>query len=783
MRQVLLRTTYLLRRPPVLLASAAMVLCTSALVWVPLFNLPGYELALALAAGEGLLGGVVGAAAAFQERRIIQGRDPRPPQALRRDNPMAAAFLAGAAATTINVLLLLPALAISSARALLSTSCDPFAQLGFFPLLPLPSALLATGAGAFCAFATRRKLTATLLYLGLLLASLAATVWPVFLGPQLYAYNHFLGYLPGPLYDEALSVGWPPFWFRLQTLLWAALLWMLVATMLNMREGRLTRPHFRPWELLLLTSLVASVVLLERRAPELGFRMTYGRLEQALGGARKTEHFLLTYPRGMEKVQVDRLERELEFRHAQLSAFLGGGPKERIRVFLYRSQEEKAALVGARSTQFAKPWLLELHLDGRRALKHELVHVMASPSGTGPFRVTTRYGLWPSMGIVEGLAVAADDPTDELTLHQWAAGMRRQKLAPDVREIVRPQGFYLAAPARAYTATGSFLRYLAETYGPEKLRALYARGDFETAYGRSLDALATEWEKKLDALPLDEAQVSMAFERFRQPSLFARACAREVASLRVEAEEWLASEPERALELYGRCAELQPEEPEFQLGRAAALARLDRTADAEALLGELEKKLGGQPALKARVLLEHAEVSSGAGKNEEAAALLRAVLELKPDGALDRTARIKLAALQSTTSGPAILAYFRPGREDVKLLRLREAMEKDPESPYLGYLLGRRAQEAAPALAARYLEQALQKELPDSVRREALRLRLEALYLAGDCAGVRDEAGRLPDLGEALRSRAKEWVERCEFEERTFKGPLAADGGTPPRPL
>jgi len=773
MRQVLIRATFLLRRPPVLLACAVMVLGASALVAVPLFNLPGYELALALTVGEGLLGGVVGASAASQERRIIQGRDPRPSRALRKDGPIEAAFLAGTSAIFLNVALLVPAFAISAVHAALSTRCDPFAQLGFFPLLVLPSAVLASGVGAFCAFAMRRRLTATLLYLGFVVASLVATFWPVFFGPQLFAYNHFLGYVPGPLYDEALSISWPLWWFRLETLLWGGLLWVLTASMLNMREGRLTRPHFRPWELLLVIAMGAGIVLLERRAPELGFRMTYARLEEALGGSRQTEHFLITYPRGMDKLQLDRLERELEFRHGQLTAFLSGGPKERIRVFYYRSPEEKAALVGAQQTQFAKPWRLELHVDGTGALKHELAHVMASPYGSGPFRVTTRYGLWPSMGIVEGLAVAADNPADELSLQQWAAGMRRQKLAPDVREIVRPQGFYLAAPARAYTVAGSFLRYLAETHGPEKLRALYERGDFETAYGRSLDALATEWEKSLDAVPLDEAQVSQAFARFRQGSLFARPCAREVAVLKVEASEHLSAEPSQALKLYARCAEIQPEEPEFQVGQAMAMARLDQVAEANALLAGLEQKLKDQPALAAEVMLQHADILTNAAKPEEAVALLKAVLDLKLTSALDRTARVKLFAAQTgNASGQALLAYFRPGREEVKLLRLREALERDPENQYLAYLLGRRSAQDAPRLAARYLEKALQKELPDSIKREAIRLRLEALFLSGDCAGVRNDAGQLPDLGAALKARATEWVERCEFEEKTFKGPL-----------
>ena len=104
----------------------------------------------------------------------------------------------------------------------------------------------------------------------------------------------------------------------------------------------------------------------------------------------------------------------------------------------------------------------------------------------------------------EGFAVAADDPIQgELTLHQWAAGMRRQKLAPDMRKLMGTEGFYQSAPSRAYTVAGSFLRFLADTYGAEKVRVLYAHADFQQAYGRPLNDLVTEWERYVDALPLD----------------------------------------------------------------------------------------------------------------------------------------------------------------------------------------------------------------------------------------------------------------------------------------
>lgn len=781
MLQVLLRALPLLKRPAVALVGLVLGGGGCALAFLPLFEVPGYELSAALAVGLGILGGVPGMAAAFQERRLLQGRDPRPPGALRRDSPLGAVLLATAAAFVVDVLLVAPPVLFAAVRSLLSSRCDPWTHAGFYPVLVLPSAAIAAAAGVLCGLWARRARGAIFLYFLLLVGSAAATAWPLIQGPQVFAFNHFAGYVPGPLYDEALTLRASLGWFRLETLGLAGALVALGALLLDLREGRLGLPGLRPLPAMLLAALVAAVIALEQRAPALGFRMTSGYLEARLGGARQTAHFSLVYPRSIPREEVDRLERDLEFRHAQLSAFLGGAPEGKIRVYVYRSAAEKQELVGAAWTQFAKPWRLELHLNAlpfpNRVLKHELAHVMAAPHGSGPFRVTSRLGVWPVMGIVEGLAVAADDPADELTLHQWAAGMRRQQLAPDIRRVLDPRGFYGSAAPRAYTLVGSFLRYLADTYGPGKLTALYARGDFRGVYGRNLDALATEWESFLDALPLDPAQVHSAFARFRQGSLFARPCVREVASAEAAAADLLYSDPGRALELYQRCAQIQPEEPAFLLGQARALAGLDREGDAVQVLSALLQRVGDQPALAAEVRLALAELELQRGRLAEAKAELERVIGLAPTPGVERTARVLLATADSQVAGPAVRAYLRPGGEDgVELLDLRDALEREPGNAYLAYLLGRRLSAASPRRALGYLERALQAELPESLRREALRLRLEAHYLAGDCAGVRADVGQLPDLGAAFKARALEWVARCDFEERLFKGPLVPDG-------
>lgn len=781
MRQLLIRALALLRRPYVIIAALLIGGGGVALCFVPLFGVPGYELGQAMALLVGTLGGGVGMASAFLERQLIQGRDPRPHGALRYDGALTSAGMALGAAVLLNLVVLLPPFFTSLLRSLFTTQCNPLAHLGFYPLLAAPSALISAATGVLLGFTVRRWWMGLIAWIAVLLGSGVVTGWPIYFGPQVFAFNHFGGYFPGPLYDEALVLTPAIYVFRLQTLLLAAGIWLFTAFCLNMKEGRIVRPHFRPASAVLLAGVGFAIFAIEQQGPALGVRSTEAYLSDKLGGLRETVHFRVHYFRGKPKEELDRLERDLEFRYEQLEKFLGAGPREKIRVYVYRSPEEKKLLVGAGGTQFAKPWQRALHINDapfpHPVLKHELLHVMAAPFGSGPFHVTAKRGVFAEMAIIEGLAVAGDNRVDDLTLHQWAAAMRKRKLAPDVRELFAPQGFYRQSASRAYTIAGSFLRFLADTYGTGKLRALYLNGDFSTTYGKHLPELATEWEQHLDALPQDARAEAAAYRRFRRPSIFSRPCAREVATLERNAALALISDPDEALRLYQRCSRLQPEEPGFVLGEARALGKLDRAPEAEERLARLAGTLKDQPSVETDVAMARGDLAWRAGKRDAAKAMFEQVLATNPEPTMDRTARVKLAALGAPALDAAIRAYFEEGQQDVKLFLLRATVDRAPEDPYLHYLIGRRlTQSAAPSLALGHLKASLDRELPETIRKEALRLKIEAEYLAGDCAAVRATLGALPDLGAAFELYAREFGERCDFEERAYKAALVPQG-------
>lgn len=728
-----------------------------ALVGLPLLGAPGYELATGLALLHGLLGGTFGVLFARQER----GR----PTLSARPVSRAVGRAFGALA-----LALLPPFALATAGTLLFTRCDPFADVAFFPVLALPSSLLAATSGAFIGFTTRRWWTATLAQLALVLASAVATAWPIVFGPQVYAYNHLGGFLPGPLYDEELAVGAPLLWYRLATVALALSFW-LACPAAGPGAPAGVGGHRRGGRRLLALAPLLLFLGLELDGVDLGFRMSDEALAARLGGRRESEHVVLLYPRAMPSQDVERTLRDVEFRHRQLSAFLGGPPPGKVTVWWYASAKDKQRLVGAANTQFSKPWRREVHVNAggfpHPALKHELVHALAAPFGARPFGVAATWlGLYPNAGVIEGLAVAGDDPVDELSLHEWAAAMKQQRLLPDVRELLAPAGFYRQAPSRAYTAAGSFLRWLGETRGGERLRALYRAGDFAGVYGVPLAELATGWEAFLDTVPLDAEAVNQAFGRFKRGSIFDRPCAREVAKVAGEARALADADPAGALERLRRCREVQPEEPGHALAVAAQLRRLELDDQARALLdGELAR-LEQSPTPWADAALARADLALAAHDEATARRLLGQIVALQVSPPMDRTARIRLAALElPPASRGAVERYFGPGSDEVRSVALRDALAREPGQPLVAYLLGRRLQLAgAPADALPWLRQALDSEAPPSVRREALRLAVEAAWGAGDCDQVRDLAGQAAPFGGAFRRRLGEWVERCDFE-------------------
>lgn len=707
------RLRLLLARRPILVAFGISVAIAALAPFLPLAKVPGFESALLATWVFAFLGGALGIAAG---RREAEGaRQAR----FRRTTSARSAVGAWLASLLPGLALLAGWAGWTALFAAWNSPCSPTLGLGWYLVLPLPTLALSTAAGLFLGLLFPRAWQSAAGYALLLALSLATSLAPLWTGPQVFVFDHFFGHLPGPLYDELLRIAPRLLVFRLLTLAWTG--GALGLAILVRRRLPAARDGSPLRALGLCAAALAAVQWGHSHRHDLGFEQSTESVERRLGGRLEGDRCLLIHPREMDATEAGRLLLQCERRMEELGEFFGVDPG-RVRVFLHRSQAEKAELVGAASTQFAKPWLGQVHVDRRGfphpVLDHELAHVVTARLGRRPFGVSaSAFGLVPLPGLIEGAAVAADWPGGTLSVHEQARAMRALGLAPDLPKILGAVGFWTQPAARAYTYAGSFIRWLVETRGPAAFASAYRNGDFEAAYGIPLATLVGHWEAFLDREPLPEDLRALAEARFRRPSIFRQSCARELASLHAEASAARSSgDPRRAAELYERITELAPHDGGARIALASAWFDAGEAEKAWALAEGAEEQM---EQVRARLWLLAGDAMAASGDLERAARAYEEAASLPLDEASARGLAARREAAADPELARAVLPYLRKGKA-ADLLAIRDLLEDRPDWALGWYLVGRRHhQDERHEDAIRDLRRALAGELPEVVEREA----------------------------------------------------------------
>src|SRR5205823_12342936 len=328
-----------------------------------------------------------------------------------------------------------------------------------------------------------------------------------------------------------------------------------------------------------------------------------------LGGTLEAGTIVLHFPREKTKEERALLAREAEVSWRAVREFAGLPVEGRkVDVFLYRSAEEKRRLIGAAETSFTKPWLGQIHTNDAPAphpiLRHELAHALGAQIAAGPWGVPG--GIVPQMALVEGVAVAADWPPGEFTLHEEARALKDLRRLPDLARLFQRGLFYVESGPRAYTAAGSFLRWVWETRGPAVFFRLYTSPE-----SLDLPPLVPDYLRFLDGLREPERAVTLATQRYASPGIVRKRCAHEVAALQRQAQ--TAKDPQRASELWARCASLEPDDPALlvALRRAQPAAKDPAAAEATEAKALAHPKLS-RP-LQAQVLIHSGDAACKAG--------------------------------------------------------------------------------------------------------------------------------------------------------------------------
>lgn len=615
----------------------------------------------------------------------------------------------------------------------------------------------------------RRVAVAVALSLAGPIASAAVSVYRFISSPMIFAYDPFVGFFSGTLYDTVIDAGTPMLTYRAGSLATLAAL-ALFASVLERRDDTpfglvlaLRTPSERGRALLgLLAVAVSAGVVLE--GPKLGHFSTSASIAKELGASKHGARCDVVYPSTTRELEANLLLKDCEEQIVAVETRLGARGPARVRAFFFRDTDEKKRLMGAAHTYIAKPWREEVYLQlggyPHSVLGHELAHVVAGQFGRGPFRIAgDAGGLIPNPGLIEGVAVAASPDDEDLTDAQWARAMMQIGILPDMRTIFSLE-FLGAASSKSYTLAGAFVTWLGETRGFDVVRAWYAGGDITALTKLDWRALDLAFKDYLKAVPLPEEAESFARAKFARPGLFGRKCPHLVDALRHEAD--VCQDTQRyaeAIRLYNEAIAKDAHDFASRKAVAAVERRHGDRAKGAALLAEMatadEKKVPRTYKDRADEALADAQFVDG--DYEGAAVRYDALAKRTVDEDAARTLEIKALGARDEAARPAVQALLLGDQDhhaDVFLsgVELGAWSVKAP-SPLVSYLIGRNLLgRHFYAKAAPHLDAALAGALPTArITRETIRQRAIAACALGDRAVLATLRARIEGADDPFR--------------------------------
>lgn len=629
--------------------------------FLPLFGGPGYEHAVA--------SGLITPAAAAIATAIDVSRDtPDGGRPLTPLGAVARGVLAGLAFASISLLTAI----LHGARVGI---CEWWGALLYFVLTAGAGSVMGGTWGAFVGEwlgvgvrrgrVKRRRLFAVLLALAGPIGGAALSLWRFHASPMIFAFDPFVGYFSGTLYDTVIDGGNALLTYRLGSL--ATIVAFALAASVMRRTPRGWAIDVRsPRALLALLAGIASLATFIAGA-KLGHMSTPASIRADLGAEKHGVRCDVVYPSTTREQEANLLVKDCDEQVAAVERRLGTKGPTRIRAWFFRDADDKKRLMGAAHTYIAKPWREEVYLQQsgypHPVLGHELAHVIAGSFGRGPFRIAGAAGGWlPNPGLIEGVAVFASPDDEDLTDLQWAHAMMRIGLLPPMQRVFS-LGFLGDSSAKSYTLAGAFIEWVSRTFGVDKMQRWYGGADIVELTGKSWADLDAEFRASLEKAPLPKEAEDFARAKFTRPGIFGRRCPHVVDAIRHEAD--VCRDSQRyveAIEKYEHALQKDATDWPSRLERAKVMRRhhpenAERAAGKAALEGLIaDDKTPRSFRDRAEEALADAELLDG--ELESAARRYDALAARSIDEDAARTLEVKAIAARDPLAHPAVTALL-----------------------------------------------------------------------------------------------------------------------------
>ena len=222
-----------------------------------------------------------------------------------------------------------------------------------------------------------------------------------------------------------------------------------------------------------------------------------------------------------------------EFYWMNLKDYFMEIPDNKINTYLFFDDRQKKNLFGSGSADVAKPWLYSIYISNdswESTLKHEIAHCFTAEFGSGIFKLAS--GFNPSL--IEGVAEAADGFYDENSIHYLASLAYRNNFRVDIKSLFESFSFFSSVSSLSYIYSGSFIKYLVDNIGIEKVKLFYLDSNFDKDFKFDLSNIISNYESFIDTLNTYDKKHKANYYFGRKP-LISKVCPRYISSSLSEA--------------------------------------------------------------------------------------------------------------------------------------------------------------------------------------------------------------------------------------------------------
>ncbi len=415
------------------------------------------------------------------------------------------------------LLLLFTPLLISIISNLIFQICPLGDGILYYLVIVIPAFYFGFVAGAF-SFWSNKKFS-YLIFIGIFLLFAFAPIVEFYIYPQVYFFNVIVGIIPGTIYDEQILIGSKLIIYRmLHFILFTILLYSMF------KVGTVKQKNKN----LLLLSTVLGAFLFFLLKPYLGYATTKYNLYENLKMSVLSNSFEIRYADNLTKKDVELLGLEHFYYMQDIEQKTKLSTPDNLITYIFKDANQKGALFGSKAANVAKPWMNQIFLDYNSAentLEHELTHIYAAQIGGTPFKIADSF----NMAMLEGYAMAIEDNYSGYDIHYMALLAKESGYIFNIPELFSRFNFFKQTSSLSYITAGSFVKYLIETYGIEKVNSLYQDLDFNKYLAKNLTELSGEYVKFLENLnyPINKHRANLFFGR--RP-ISKKVCPRSVAN-------------------------------------------------------------------------------------------------------------------------------------------------------------------------------------------------------------------------------------------------------------